>query len=41
MPLRERQQRAKEEKFRITSAEPSTPWTDYTVASELPARRIA
>ena len=33
--LRERQKRAKEEKFRITSADPTKPWTDYTVASAL------
>ena len=30
--LRERQQRAKEEKFRVTSADSTKPWTDYTVA---------
>jgi len=33
--LRERQQRAKEEKFRITPVDPGKPWTDYTVASAL------
>ncbi len=33
--LRERQKRAKEEKFRVTSADSGKPWTDYTVASAL------
>ncbi len=33
--LRERQKRAKDEKFRITSQDSSKPWTDYTVASAL------
>ena len=33
--LRERQERAKSEKFRITSSDDSKPWTDYTVASAL------
>ena len=33
--LRERQQRAKDEKFRVTSVDSTKPWTDYTVASAL------
>jgi hypothetical protein len=33
--LRERQKRAKEEKFRIASQDSSKPWTDYSVASAL------
>ena len=33
--LGERQERAKSEKFRITSSDDSKPWTDYTVASAL------
>ena len=33
--LRERQERAKSEKFRISSADATKPWTDYTVASAL------
>ena len=33
--LRERQERAKNEKFRISSADAAKPWTDYTVASAL------
>ena len=31
--LSERVQRAREEKFRLKSADPSRPWTDYTIAS--------
>ncbi len=33
--LQERQERADSEKFRITSSDPKTPWTDYMVASAL------
>jgi len=33
--LRERQERAKGEKFRISSSDAAKPWTDYTVASAL------
>ncbi len=33
--LGERQERAKSEKFRVTSSDDSKPWTDYTVASAL------
>jgi len=33
--LHERQERAKSEKFRVTSSDAAKPWTDYTVASAL------
>ncbi|MEI8372662.1 MAG: DEAD/DEAH box helicase [Planctomycetota bacterium] len=33
--LHEREERAKSEKFRITSSDATKPWTDYTVASAL------
>jgi len=33
--LRERQERAKSEKFRVSSSNDGKPWTDYTVASAL------
>ncbi len=33
--LAERAQRAREEKMKVTSADPAVPWTDYTVASAL------
>jgi superfamily II DNA or RNA helicase len=33
--LRDREERAKTEKFRVTSADSERPWTDYTVASAI------
>ena len=39
--LRERQERAQTEKFRLRSADPAAPWTDYTVTAPCPARPTA
>ena len=33
LALGERQERARTEKFRLRSAEPEVPWTDYTISS--------
>ena len=38
--LRDRRERARTEKFRLCSSDPTRPWTDYTVASALRARPI-
>jgi len=39
--LEERAKRAKTEPMKVRSADPSTPWTDYTVSNASAARRTA